>query len=402
MGNVVTGDRFWDRQSDMDLLTEKIQQGANILLVAQRRIGKTSILKELCERLATQYTCIFVDLEAAKNSREAIADLSTAIHKHKSLWDKTKGIFANVLDRIENLEAGDISITLSAGLTSGNWMSKGDQVFKIMAAAEKPVVIMFDELPILINNMLKGEDFKITNERKDQADHFLSWLRKNTITHQGKVCTIISGSIGLEPILRQARLSATINHLQAYELKSWDEKTAIACIKALAGEYKVTLHDGVPKAMVGKLGCCIPHHVQMFFSRIYDHCRRKGKLECSTKEVGRIYRDEMLSVRGHAELSHYEERLVMVLGKDLFTFALDMLSEAAVTGYLTQKAIIAYQNEYNFEGQDIVEVQKEILWVLEHDGYLEQKPKGYIFVSKLLRDWWKNRHSVSYTPVLER
>jgi len=406
VGNVVKGEWFWDRETDLELLTNKIDEGANILLVAQRRIGKTSVLAELHERLRERYTCLFVDLQGARSSAQAIADLSIAIHEHKPLWDKTKEVFANILekvtDSIEKVGAGDLGVTLRAGLTGGNWADKGDQIFNILANSEKPVVLMFDEVPIMVNYMLKGDDFRITPERRAQADEFLSWLRKNNIEHQGTVRTIISGSIGLEPILRQARLSATINHFVAFELKPWDEETAISCINALAHGYGVQLQGGVPKEIVKKLECCIPHHVQMFFSHIYDRCKRKGKMECSVGEVGEVYEKEMLGVRGHAELTHYEERLEMVLGKELFTLAIDMLTEAAVTGCLTKEAIAALRKEYTLEESDIVEAQKEVIWVLEHDGYVRQSNEGYVFVSKLLRDWWKNRHGAFFVSVLKR
>ena len=406
VGNVVTGDRFWDRETDLELLTNKIDEGANILLVAQRRIGKTSVLAELHNRLKERYICLFVDLQAARSSPQAIADLSLAINEQKSLWEKTKEAFANVLERaaesVEQIDVGDLGVKIRSGLTGGNWMVKGDQIFTILANSEKPVLLMFDEMPIMVNYMLKGGEFKITAERRSQADEFLSWLRKNTIEHQGKVRTMISGSIGLEPILRQAKLSATINHFLPFELKSWDEDTAIGCIKALANEYGVQLQDGVSDEIVKRLGCCIPHHVQMFFSHIHDRCKRKGKMECSVEEVGEVYSNEMLGVRGHAELTHYEERVEMVLGKELFTLAIDMLTEAAVTGCLTKEAIAALRKEYTLEEADIVEAQKEVIWVLEHDGYIRQSKEGYVFVSKLLKDWWKNRHGAFFIPVLER
>jgi hypothetical protein len=402
VGNVVTGDRFWDREMEIESLTSKIDEGANILLVAQRRIGKTSVLKELLEQLRERYTCLFVDLQRARSSAQAIADLSLAISGHRSLWEKTRQLFTNILEKVEKVEAGELGVTLRAGLTSGNWMDKGDQIFRILARAEKPVLLMLDEVPIMVNYMLKGDEFKITAERRSQADEFLSWLRKNTIEHQGKVRTIISGSIGLEPILRQAKLTATINNFMPFELKPWDEDTATGCIKALANEYGVTLQDGAAQEAAKKLGCCIPHHVQMFFSHIYDRCKRKGKMECSVQDVGEVYGKEMLGVRGHAELTHYEERLEMVLGKELFTLAVDMLTEAAVEGCLTKEAIAALQKEYTLEEGDIIEAQKEVIWVLEHDGYIIQSKEGYVFVSKLLRDWWKNRHGAFFTSVLER
>jgi len=406
VGNVVTGDRFWDREADIDLLTNKIDEGASILLVAQRRIGKTSVLKEMLVQLRDRYTCLFVDLQQARSSEEAITEISKVIHSYKPLWDRTKEAFVNVFDRVtesvEEIDVGEVGVKIRSGLTGGNWRVKGDQIFRILANAEKPVVLMLDEVPIMVNYMLKGDEFRITPERRTRADEFLSWLRDNTFEHQGKVRTIISGSIGLEPILRQAKLSATINHLLPFELKPWDEDTAIGCIKALANEYGVILEAGVAEEMVKSLGCCIPHHVQMFFSHIYDRSKRKGKLECSMKEAGEVYENEMLGVRGHAELTHYEERLEMVLGKELFTLAVDMLTEASVTGCLTKEAIAALQKEYTLEEADIVEAQKEVVWVLEHDGYIIQSKEGYVFVSKLLRDWWKNRHGAFFTPVLKR
>jgi hypothetical protein len=406
VGPVVSGDRFWDREIDIELLTQKIDGGANILLVAQRRIGKTSVLAELHERLKERYTCLFVDLQAARSSQQAIADLSLAIHEQRSLWEKTKEAFANVLDvvteTVEQIDVVDLGVRIRSGLTGGNWIDKGDKIFTILANAEKPVVLMFDEVPIMVNYMLKGDNFKMTPERREKTDEFLSWLRKNTIEHQGKVRTIISGSIGLEPILRQARLSATINHFTAFELKPWDESTAVGCIKALANEYDLTLQDGVPEEMVNRLGCCIPHHIQMFFSNIHDYCKEKGKEKCSLEDVGRVYETRMLSVRGHVELTSYEERFEMVLGKELFTLVIDILTEAAVTGRLTKEAIAALRKEYTLEEIDIIEAQKEVIWVLEHDGYLRQTQKGYVFVSKFLRDWWKNRHGASFVPVLKR
>jgi hypothetical protein len=57
---------------------------------------------------------------------------------------------------------------------------------------------------------------------------------------------------------------------------------------------------------------------------------------------------------------------------------------------------------YDLETSTIPEVQKQILDVLEHDGYLTRRLDHYEFVSKLLRDWWKARHGFGYTPTSQR
>jgi len=401
-GNWVVGDRFWDREEDLALFTRRIDEGAHLLLVAQRRMGKTSVMREAARRLAARYLCVFVDLQKAAGAPDAVVELSLAMHEHRPLWNRAKQVFSNILNKVEEVKLRDLGIRLRASLTAGNWAEKADQLLAILAAADKPVLLLLDEVAIAVNRMLKGEDFTITPERRAQVDEFMSWLRKSCTKHQGKVRVVISGSIGLEPILHQAHLSATINNLEPFELKAWDEATAVGCLEALANEYGVQFEDGVPAEMVRQLGCCIPHHVEMFFTHVYDRCVRRGSMVCSTGDIAEVYQSEMLGTRGHVELTHYEERLKQVLGDEVLPLGLEMLTEAAVTGHLGAEALAALQKDYTLAGRTVADVQKQILWVLEHEGYLKPGSQGYVFVSKLLRDWWENRHRLFFTAVSKR
>jgi hypothetical protein len=405
-GNVVEGDRFWNREADVALLTTKLDEGAHILLVAQRRMGKTSLMKEIKRQLAGRYTCLFVDLQKASSAEDAIVEISLALKPHKSLWLNTKDLFTNALGKlvegIEELSLGEVGIKLRAGLTSGSWAEKGDALFAILAGSEFPVLLLIDEVPLMINRMLKGEDFKITHERKAKADEFMSWLRKNSLAHQGKIRIILSGSIGFEPILHQAGLSATINNFLPFDLKPWDRETAIGCLQALANEYGIHFKDDAEAAMATRLGCCIPHHVQMFFSHVHERCKRRGRMDFYPDEVNEIYESEMLGIRGHAELTHYEERLKLVIGPEFFPLALEILTETAITSCLTREGLNALQKGYAFTVRSAQEVSEEILRVLEHDGYLKGSTEGYVFESHLLKDWWGKRYGFSYVPVLER
>ncbi len=402
VGNVVTGDRFWGRKMEMELFIQRVDAGAHQLLIAQRRMGKTSLLREAEIRLKDRYICLFIDLQKAKSGPDMVVELSKAIQPYKSLWDKAgelfKNIFKTITDNIEKIGMEDFGITLRAGLTSGNWTEKGDKLFAILAESDTPVLLLMDEVPILVNRMLKGDDFIITPERRAMADEFMSWLRKNSNQHQGKIRLVVTGSIGLEPVLRQAHLSATINNFMPFDLKPWDMNTAIGCIEALGRGNGIDFDDGVPLKMVEKLGCCIPHHVQMFFSHIHEHCMRCGSKRCTTKMINDVYKREMLGTRGHAELTHYEERLQQVLGKELFSFIIDMVTEAAVTGYLDSKILEAFRKEH----KKTIDEQREILHVLVHDGYLDHHKGRYIFVSNLVRDWWKGRHQHFFTPIMKR
>lgn len=100
----------------------------------------------------------------------------------------------------------------------------------------------------------------------------------------------------------------------------------------------------------------------------------------------------MLSVRGHVELSHMEERLKMVLGPELQALTLELLTEASLARSLTPDAAMLLACEHKYGSKESVEVLREILSILEHDGYLRRMSDGsYVFQSRLLRDWWAAR-----------
>ena len=287
-------------------------------------------------------------------------------------------------------------------MTAGDWQAKGDQLFSTLAETDKPVIVFFDELPILINRLLKGKEYKITPERKKVADAFMPWIRDNSIRHKGSVRIVITGSIGIEPALRQADLSASLNTFTPFVLPAWSHDTAIGCLKALANQYDVSFQEGALYRITEKLGYLIPHHVQLFFDNIYVDSKLHSRKEVTVDRVDEIYETRMLSIQGHAELSHMEERLKMAFGLEVYPLALEILTEAAVTGYLDAEAALAICKEYVFEGLTSKEALRDILEILQHDGYLRQQGDEFIFVSNLLKDWWKRRFDFGYTPVSKR
>lgn len=402
-GNWVVGEQFWDREREIDRFTGLLDEGAHILLVAPRRIGKTSLMREVARRINARYICLQVDLQKSQLAADAVVELSVATRPYRKLWEKTSDIFRNiwclVTDTIESLKIDELTLTLRSGLTSGDWMAKGDRLLDNLADSDRPVVILFDEIAILVNRMLKGSDYKITPERIKEVDAFMSWLRENSIRHKGKLRIVLTGSIGIEPILRQAGLSATLNTFSPFDLPPWDAETAVGCLEALANQYEITFLEGVRERMVANLGCCIPHHVQIFFDAIYTECKFQNRKEVTADLVDEVYQRRMLGVRGHAELSHLEERLKMVLGAELYPMALELLTETAVEGQLSADTATYICRQYSLENQTAEDALRQILGIFEHDGYLQQMGTEYRFVSSLVRDWWKARFSFAYTPV---
>ena len=405
--NWVDGDRFFDREVELQLMRERVENGTHTLLTAQRRMGKTSLVRELLRRLDEDgdFATVFVDLEGAMDAEDAVAEMATQARPiqgvRRRITSRLRDSLSDVRDNIEELGVSELRVKLRAGLNAGNWQRIGDQVFEALAANDRPVVLAIDELPILVNRLLKGHEYCVTPERLAVTDGFMGWLRKCCQTYEGKVCLIISGSVGLEPVLSQARLSAHANVYTTLDLRPWSHDVSVECLVALAREYGVCLPNEIRREMCRRLRCCVPHHVQLFFQHLYEHLVRDQRNEATLDDVELVYERDLLSVRGQAGLVHYEERLRMVLGDGDYIEALSLLSEAVVNGgQLTRKVIELYRSAAAETAEE--DNVGNVLYVLQHDGYLEECEGGYAFVSGLLEDWWRARHGQSFTSITDR
>ena len=413
-GNWVDGDRFFGREAELEALTERVHDGTHTLLTAQRRMGKTSLVRELLRRLDAErrFETIFVDLEDARTSASAIAEIGVQSRSAKGMGPRVSSWFTNVQqhvsERIEATSAPNVWMDLlSTVIDAGNWRHKGDQIFAAMANSDRRVVLAIDELPIFVNRLLKGDEERTTPERRVIAADFLSWLRKNSQKHSGKVCLILSGSVGLRPILQQAGLSAHANIYSTFDLKPWDEETALACLAALAQSYGLDLPLAVRRDMCRRLRCQVPHHVQLFFDKLHDHLRDAGRREASLEDVDAVYTGAMLGAGGEILLQYYDSRLKIVLEYAGHQIARRLLTEAAANdGWLRGEDIDGLRDDLesfaDTEAGSAPTGIGDVLNVLVHDGYLGSEGDGYRFVSGLLEDWWRARyvwHGISPQPL---
>ena len=406
--NWVDGDRFFDREAELLALEERVREGTHTLLTAQRRMGKTSLARELLRRLGAggEFATVFVDLESAGDAADAISEMTAGVASVGGIWTRLKSGFSRRVrslgDRVETVGIPQLKVGLRAEIDPGRWRARGDQLFDAVAAGRARLVMVIDELPILVARMLDGTGAG-TAEGRRAVDDFLSWLRKVGQTHRGRVSFILSGSVGLEPVLQRAGLSAHINIFSPYELKPWSEDTAVRCLTELARTEELDVPEAVWREACARLRCCVPHHVQQFFALLQERLVAMGKTKAGAEDGRRVYEEDLLGVPGHAHLQHYETRLRLVLDDGAYRTALELLTEAATNGgRLSHDTVSKHLRSSMGAGTRSGHVL-DVLHLLEHDGYLaEEGDEGYRFVSGLLEDWWRARHARHFVPIAER
>ena len=398
-GRWVSGEDFFDRERELEVLKTRVCEHNHVLLTGQRRMGKTSILHELGSRLESEgWIFLFADIEGATCAEDAIAEIARTVHRVRSIASRFAGTMKRVLkDNVEEISALDFSVRIRAGLDAGSWRRHGEQLLRNCAAHEQPVLLVIDELPIFLKRML-NRDGEI-----GRVDEFLSWLRGVLQALNEETLTlVVSGSIGLGPLVQRLGMPDRINHLYPIRLEPWSREESIACFERLARSHGLPIEDGVAEAVFEALGIGIPHHVQSFFARLRDFSTMHGGKRVMVDDVAHVYRTALLGPWGQTDLVHYETRLKEALDDDSYALAMQVLAEAATQGGFTDRARHGLEQMYSAIVPDPSGRIADTLKVLIHDGYLESSDQGYRFPSRLLRDWWLARFRDHYVPLERR
>ena len=397
-GRWVSGADFFDRETELGILETRVREGNHTLLTGQRRMGKTSIARELGRRLAGDgWTTLFADVEDTACAEDAIAELARAAHPVRSILARVTAGLRGVRGSVEEVGVLDFRVKFRACLDAGNWRRHGDGLIRACAEHERPVLLVIDELPILLTRMLREE----AGARR--VDEFLSWLRRALQRLEGgSPVVILSGSIGLMPLVTRLGIPDRVNYLDPFRLGPWSRDVSIACFERLAARCDLQVEDGVAEAAYDALGIGIPHHVQSFFARLREAAAMQGRDRVTTAEVGEVYRTELLGPSGQSDLLHYETRLADALDDASRRIAMEILAEAAVQGVFGADARRALEQSYAPLVRDAPARVAEALDVLEHDGYLEPGADGYRFPSRLLKDWWAARFRNHHVPLAGR
>ena len=395
-GPWVSGEDFFDRERELRALNRHIRSRNPVLLSGQRRMGKTSVARELGRRLEQDgWAFSFADVERAASAEDVIAKIAEALHPVRGLATRLGNRLVRMFtDNVEQLSAYEFGIKFRAGMTSGDWQRHGEALFRGCAEHEKSILLVIDELPIFLNRLLRDEGGLA------RVEEFLSWLRGATQDAVGgSLVLMVSGSIGLTPLVRRLGLTDRTNHLYEYRLGPWDRSTSIECFNQLALSNTLHVEDGVAEAAYDALGVGIPHHVQSFFARLLDFATMHSREAIAVADVETVYQTDMLGPFGQNDLMHYDARLRDALGEGDFAIANAILAEAAVQGRFTPSAREALEALFAAKVENTSERVTDILEILVHDGYLEAEGSDYRFASRLLKDWWSTRFAGHHPPL---
>ncbi len=105
VGRPVTGNNLIGRNSEINLVKELLKAGQNFVIIAPRRMGKTSIVLEILQQLKNEgfYTC-YTDIFSVSNIPVLASRITEAVLSNKKLDKLFKKAIKDISEIFQNIE----------------------------------------------------------------------------------------------------------------------------------------------------------------------------------------------------------------------------------------------------------------------------------------------------------
>ena len=380
IGALALGNDFFDRHREISQFWSDLDTD-NLLLLAPRRVGKTSILRRMEETAGQHgFQALFLDVSDCADEQAFVRRLWSAILETSlgdRLWERIKGsALGQTIGRVSKAGGAGFSIEFKADAT--DWARLGLELADALQRLDGRWLIQIDELPVFVLKLL-GQ----TAQQVPRIREFLYWLRRLRLTYPN-VRWMLTGSIGLDTVTARLNVSDAINDLRIVTVGAFSESTAHAFLIALAEAYQLEMPELRRQQALARIGWLAPYYIQLVFRQLLE----QPEVDVNTA-IDTLLRPEY---KGHFD--YWRQRLELELGQPDAGHASKLLnscardSEGATIATLSQVLI-----------GDIADPAvrqphlRYLLDVLLTDGYLVEHESRYRFRFALLREYWLRRMS---------
>ena len=379
IGALALGNDFFDRHREISQFWNDLETD-NLLLLAPRRVGKTSILRRM-EETATDhdFQAIFLDVSDCADEQAFVRRLYGAVLETKlgdKLWERIKGsALGQTIGRVS--KAGGAGFSIEFKSEANDWARMGEELADALQRLDGRWLIQIDELPVFVLKLL-GQP---AAQQVARIREFLYWLRRLRLTFPN-VRWMLTGSIGLDTVTARLNVSDAINDLRIVTVGAFSESTAHAFLTALAEAYHLDLPEDRRQRALTRIGWLAPYYIQLVFKQLRD----QPEADVDTA-IDTLLRPEY---KGHFD--YWRQRLELELGQPDAGQAGGLLNacardpEGATIATLSQVLSAAIADPSLRQPH-----LRYLLDVLVTDGYLVEHELRYRFRFALLREYWLRR-----------
>jgi len=386
VGQPVRGGDFFDREPEQRTLWDSLDAD-NILLLAPRRVGKTSLMRRLEETAEQQgFRALYLTVEGATDEPTFVRRLLEAVHTADSnlvqhwIDGLAQSRLGKLVKRTKKVEAAGWSVEL-ADQVREHWAELGATLARFLEKADGRWLLQVDEIPVFLLKLLAAKD------GPRRAEEFLHWLRqvRQTAPH---VRWLLAGSIGLDTVAARLNLGDTINDLRMQGLGPFDSETAGRFLLELSKSYPVNFAPQIREYIVERVAWPIPYYLQVVFAELRE---MNGASSIDRNRVDEAFA-RLLDPARKNYFDYWRQRLHDELGTPEDGWALTLLNsicrDPEGASYETLQQVLARRISDPDERDTHL---RYLLDVLQNDGYLVEDGDRYRFRLPLLREYWLKR-----------
>lgn len=384
VGAPAEGDDFFNRDIERAQIWRVLVDN-HVVLAAPRRLGKTSLLKQLVQTapehgLMAQYLDVSHHSDTAellKSIDLAFSEASIQAHlKRFSL--AVSGWFARLGKvRIDAGELGGIELETRPTATAG-WPEQAQRLRARLSP--QPVLIVLDEFSVFLQRLLQHD--------RDQAIHLLAVLRAWR-QHTGLACRfVLSGSIGLNRLLERHGLQAETNDCYDFPLPPFARPDALAMLQHFGQREGWLLDEAHATTICDRVGWLSPFYLLLALEECIQAAMRRLRVRAGNDEpMGAADIDaafaQLLAAR--SRFVHWHQRLPEHIAPTELAFARNSLARLCTRPQgLLETTLLSHPDQRP--------AQADALLLLEEHGYLVRDGQRLMFQSPLLRQYWKKHH----------
>lgn len=369
------------REDLVQLLWETIEQ-QSMVITAERRIGKTTIMRKMRDEPVYGWVPVFQDLERCHSADEFAMAVYKEIHHFLSGKGKVTRRAKEFFSALGGTEVGGLfRLPEKAGDHWKDVLTRAveDLVHENDTSGTR-LLFLWDELPFMLANIRDRQG-------EQTAMEVLDLLRSLRQTHSG-LRMILTGSIGLHHVLSSLKAknyaNSPTNDMAPIDVPPLSGSAAIQLASLLIeGEGLNSPDTEAAAAAIAGEADCFPFYIHHTVRAL-----KIGARDATPENVSEVVSSQLVDANDPWQLLHYRERVKTYYGNDQKTVMLLLDQLAVEPGTNSVNELLAM-----LKGASEFDDRECLLWLLslmERDHYLKRDKSGsYQFRFPLIRRWWK-------------
>lgn len=353
----------------------EILERQSVILSAERRMGKTSVIKKMRSDATADKLPIYRDLEDVRSPLEFVETVFKDVEKHLTRLNSTTKKTRALVSKLGGTEFSGFKFP---DIAAPHWKALlTETIADLVENQDSTVIFFWDELPYMLRNI--GDE---------SAMELLDTLRSIRQMYP-RVRMVYTGSIGLHHVIadlkKEGYTNDPTNDMYPQDVPPLSTKDATTLArKLLQGENIVTRDiERTAVAIADEL-----NNIPFYIHHLIVKLKLRGG-SGDAEVIKEIIADSFDDPMNPWKMEHYHERIESYYDDKQRPYAMNLLDILAVANQPLFFDELFNRLKQEPETQD-KEIARKVLSLLQKDYYIQKGDLGFQFRYPLIQKYWKS------------